>query len=77
MNWIPAFAGMTLTGLAAAGLSPEPLVGLEKGSIDDVDRAGRHRVVTPAKAGVHALRCVDSRFPAFTEDKLRGNDGGE
>ena len=32
-----------------------------------------HRV-TPAKAGVHVWEELDSRSPAFAEDKLRGND---
>jgi hypothetical protein len=31
-------------------------------------------VVTPAQAGVHLREEVDSRSPAFAEDKLRGND---
>ena len=30
--------------------------------------------VTPAKAGVHVWQELDSRSPAFAEDKLRGND---
>jgi hypothetical protein len=30
--------------------------------------------VTPAKAGVHVREELDSRSPAFAEDKLRGND---
>jgi hypothetical protein len=30
--------------------------------------------VTPAKAGAHVSEELDSRFPAFPEDKLRGND---
>jgi hypothetical protein len=29
---------------------------------------------TPAKAGVHVREELDSRSPAFAEDKLRGND---
>ena len=32
-------------------------------------------VVTPAQAGVHVTHMeMDSRSPAFAEDKLRGND---